>query len=286
MVDAARRARPPGGTGRQSTRRLSLQYRIQKAYNHLGCWGSCDELRPSNSFRLPDMSSSYQPRDKPVDIRNASMEELQDGADRIDNFLATMKPGHPDRAAILNDKCTVYYVKWTKPGVPEDVVKAVQAGQAAVEALTPNDTSKGPVFNNLAASLKGLFRYSGKAEDLEDAIKYGKLVLKCFAHGTHQWRAANANLCDMICDKGCFYRTKESLDEAFEFLGQAGAPGILRTFYESSRLSYLSAVLVSRFEATGSVQDLEKGMEAGYKSLKRSGTEPYVTTITWARQRL
>ncbi|KAF3802216.1 hypothetical protein GCG54_00012463 [Colletotrichum gloeosporioides] len=223
---------------------------------------------PITAFVCPTCPARLSPMIKPVDIRKASIEKLQDGADRIDNFLATMDSGHSDRAAILNDKCTVYYVKWKKSGVPEDVVKAVQAGRAAVEALTPNETSKGPVFNKLAASLKGRFRYSSQAEDLEDAIKYGKRVLTCFAHGTHQWRAANANLCDMICDKGCFYRTKESLDEAFEFLEHAGAPGIQPTFYESSRLSYLSAVLVSRFEATGSVQDLERGIEAGYKSIE------------------
>ncbi|KAF0318864.1 hypothetical protein GQ607_013823 [Colletotrichum asianum] len=110
------------------------------------------------------MSSSSQ-HHKPVDIRNASIEELQDGADRIDNYLATMEPNHPDRAAILNEN---------------------GMGRAAAAALLPNDAGNGSVFSNLAVSLKGHFRYPNLVEDLDDAIKYGRLVLTCFAQGSYQ----------------------------------------------------------------------------------------------------
>ncbi|KAL3296728.1 hypothetical protein RB213_009002 [Colletotrichum asianum] len=126
------------------------------------------------------MSSSSQ-HHKPVDIRNASIEELQDGADRIDNYLATMEPNHPDRAAILNENGMV-----KKSREPQDVAVAVQAGRAAAAALLPNDAGNGSVFSNLAVSLKGHFRYPNLVEDLDDAIKYGRLVLTCFAQGSYQ----------------------------------------------------------------------------------------------------
>ncbi|EQB51728.1 hypothetical protein CGLO_08712 [Colletotrichum gloeosporioides Cg-14] len=204
------------------------------------------------------MSSSSQHHLKPVDIRNASIEELQDGADRIDNYLATMGPSHTDRATILNAKCMVYYVKWKKFREPQDVAEAVQAGLAAAAALLPNDASKGSVFSNQAVSLKGHFQYSNHVEDLDDAIKYGRLVLTCFAQGSHQWKTTNANLCDMICERSCFYRTKEAPDEACEFLEQSSTPGVLTESYESSRLAFLLAVLVYRFETTGCIKTLSE----------------------------
>lgn len=81
------------------------------------------------------------------------------------------------------------YVKWKKSREPKDVAEAVQAGRAAAAALLPSDASNRSVFINLTVSLKGHFRYSNQVEDLDDTIKYGTLVLTCFAHGSHQWNS-------------------------------------------------------------------------------------------------
>jgi CHAT domain-containing protein/tetratricopeptide (TPR) repeat protein len=189
-------------------------------------------------------------------------------------------PGTPKSAEICNALGTFLYENGLRTGDSTLVREATELYSTALEETPAGSPMLAGFWSNLGNAYRALYRQQGSLDDLEDAMTSYENAVELVSGGPFGAQAA-LNYATALGDKFTTTGEVEHLDTALEWLEKASQSGPAAAD-EWLILSETGVVRSRRFEALGSVEDLELAVELGRRaatSVEETGAR---RALVWA----
>ena len=101
---------------------------------------------------------------------SGDLADLEQAISLLREAVASVPPGHPDRAAMLSNLAAGLRARFGGSGDLADLEQAISLLREAVASVPPGHPDRAAMLSNLAAGLRARFGGSGDLADLEQAI--------------------------------------------------------------------------------------------------------------------
>ncbi|MEU1395035.1 CHAT domain-containing protein [Micromonospora zamorensis] len=177
------------------------------------------------------------------------------------------------QGAALANAASVLQVLYSQTGRLSTLSEAIATYQRSVVLLGDNDERAG-ALSNTAAAFRTRFNRMGNTDDLDEAVRCGRLAMEALPHGGRHRGAVLGNLAttlELVARRG---PNLAVLDEAIELHGAAIAATAADDENRSGRLSGLADALAARFRYTASPDDLTAATATYGEAMTVRGASP------------
>ncbi|AZM56346.1 hypothetical protein DMA15_30255 [Streptomyces sp. WAC 01529] len=180
-------------------------------------------------------------------------------AEDLDEAIAAVRQamvtaGEPDAGHLL-DLCLVLTQRSQLTGDGNDLVEALQAGRAAVDAAVPGDERRPRALNNLSIALQLLASRSGSRGHLEYAVHCAELAVEASPADRFDGAGRMSQLANLLVGRFVKYGDSGDIDRAVELLRTAVKVTPLGHPRRPDFLQGLADALHQRFQRTHHLED-------------------------------
>ncbi|MFJ9682024.1 CHAT domain-containing protein [Streptomyces sp. NPDC101194] len=185
--------------------------------------------------------------------------------------LRATDPADANLPERLDNLSTALQAQANRSGDFVAAAEAARLSSRAVRAVPPTGRRRLLFEENLAAARLTRFRLTGDRDELALAVDELRAVVAATPGSDPDLARRRARLGGALHELFVLTRDPHRLGQAVELLTQAADRGST-TGVRLDALSGLGAVLLSRFQETGSRQDLDHAVHCGEESVKEAGT--------------
>ncbi|KAK5991726.1 hypothetical protein PT974_07760 [Cladobotryum mycophilum] len=219
-----------------------------------------------------------RPPSLPPASEDSSLEELHSALQRQRSLIETASPDDQELPLLLDTEGSIYYYKYLKTSLRDDIEQAVRSARAALQALPPPDAdgankrNRGIICGHLSGYLITVFQYAAtNSVDLDyvnEALSLGRSALGLLLKGSEQWWSVLMAQAKPFSLSARQVFTLQQLDEAIELQKAAFGVDPMPHTLASQFLGGLNCLFSLRYEMSGDMSYLEQAIGHGYQALE------------------
>lgn len=206
----------------------------------------------------------------------SNMGYLKEAISKAEKAVNSTPKDHPYLAGCLANLGHMLWKRFERTGRTEDLADALHQAKLAVDK-TPSNSFDFPLrSNSLGAIMHTLYDRSDNIEDLDGAIVATRNALQ---HARHKKAAYLNNLSVLLIRKFEWFRDKQNLNEGRNYLNESiqnAEQAVKETEQthpsQASHWNNLGIILEKRFQMAGDLEDLNRAIWCGRKSVAATPT--------------
>ncbi|KAL4735583.1 CHAT domain-containing protein [Aspergillus similis] len=225
------------------------------------------DSHPKYAGRLNNLSNYLSSRYR----RTGNLEDLEEAIKNANLAVAAAPDGHPSRAGCLQTLSNQLYIRYERTGNPQELEAAITNAELAVVGTSETHPERAGCLHTLSNHLSRRYTRTGNLQDLEAAIANANLAMAATPDKHPDRPSTLNNLSQDLCTRYERTGNLQDLEAAIANtkLAVAATPNDNPNYAafltatpdghsdRAGRLNNLSNRLLSRYEQTGDLRDLE-----------------------------